>query len=727
VNELLDAAIYYAARGWHVFPCKPGQKIPATPHGVKDATTDPDKIRSWWARWPSANIALACGEASGVYVADIDMDAAKGVDGFASLAELGPIPRTVKQSTPRGGAHFFFKAAVPPKNKNGFKTGIDIRGEGYYVVLAPSANGTGGYVWENSPDDAELAEWPECLRPAPEKPRFAWDAPRKAATAPSGASDVRARASAYLARCEPAVQGHSGHAALLKAARALVEGFAMSQAEALSLLWSEFNPRCCPPWDQGNPSDRRDFERKVTEALKTPKNRQGHLVETTSHPDLTPEQLEIGRRAAAALLASAGDKPLPVAEDNRNLFAIPEHLYNVPGFVGKVMDYCLQISPYPNKALAFAGALSLQALLCARKVRTEGDMRPNLYILALAPSGSGKDSPRKLNKAILLKAGMAESVGDRFASAEGIEDEIFRNPACLYQTDEFDALIQAMAKTGEPLFENMMGMILSLYGSAATFHVGRKKAGDQSKGAVANPHLNIFGTAVPVYFYNALNERMMTNGLLSRMLIIDADTHRSGQRAGIIDPPDSIVGIAKWWKENTGKGGDLASVNPVPATVRATPEAQAIFDGLREKCDAEYNNAPQDDELRRTVYSRVCEMALKLSLIYACSVSAGDPSIDLPAATWAAELATAQANRLLALAEKWGGQTEQSKTCDKVLAKIKSKPGIAHHKLLRSLKMLVKEFDPIIATLIAREEVDIVHIPATGGPPSKTYVARGQP
>lgn len=726
MNELLDAAVAYAAMGWHIFPCKPGQKVPATLHGVKDATTDPDKIRAWWNRWPEANIGLACGEASGVYVVDIDMDEAKGLNGFASMADLGPTPKTVKQTTPRGGAHYFFKAAVPPRNKNAFRPGIDIRGEGYYVVLAPSINGGGNrYAWENPPTTTELAEWPEQYRPGPEKPRLAWDMPRAAPARPVGASDVRGRASAYLAKCEPAIQGHGGHAALLKAARAMVEGFALSQADALALLWSEYNPRCSPPWDQSKASDRRDFERKVTEALKTPKAPAGHLA--ADRPEMDEAQLEIGRKAAAALLQSAKPKQKAIDDPAPKAFTVPEHLYNVPGFVSKVMDYCLQTAPYPNRALAFAGALALQAFLCSRKVRTEGDLRPNMYLLALAPSGAGKDWPRKLNKEILFRAGYADAIGDRFASAEGIEDEIFRNPAILFQTDEFDGLIQAMSKTGEPLFENMMGMLLTLYGSANTFHYRRKKAGDASGGAVCNPHLNLFGTAIPIHFYNALNERMLTNGLLSRMLIIDAVTKRAGQRSGIIDPPETIVGIAKWWREKAA-GGDLAMVNPEPMTVPSTTEAAAIFDGLREECDAEYNAAAADDEVRRTVYSRICEMAQKLALIYAASASAGEPVIDEAAARWAAELATTQANRMLTMASKWACQSEGEKACAKILDRLANSPDqtMLHYKLANSLKWDRKVFNGHIETLLDRQAITLTYVPSTGGRPGKAYVLGGE-
>jgi hypothetical protein len=54
------------------------------------------------------------------------------------------------------------------------------------------------------------------------------------------------------------------------------------------------------------------------------------------------------------------------------------------------MDHCLETAPYPNVALAFCGALALQALLAGRKVRDEADNRTNIYLLALAFSAGGE-------------------------------------------------------------------------------------------------------------------------------------------------------------------------------------------------------------------------------------------------------------------------------------------------------------------------------------------------
>jgi len=168
MNQFLEAALKYAQFGWAVFPCAPRQKIPLTPHGVKDATRDAAQIRAWWDKWPEANIAVACGELSGVYVVDIDIKQATGVNGHISLQEFPDLPETVRQKTPRGGFHAFYKTANPPANKNGFRPGIDIRSNGYYVVLAPSIHPNGSqYKWvpDQGPGEIELAEFPDFMRP----------------------------------------------------------------------------------------------------------------------------------------------------------------------------------------------------------------------------------------------------------------------------------------------------------------------------------------------------------------------------------------------------------------------------------------------------------------------------------------------------------------------------------------------------------------------------------
>jgi hypothetical protein len=85
--------------------------------------------------------------------------------------------------------------------------------------------------------------------------------------------------------------------------------------------------------------------------------------------------------------ASLEDVP---REKRDNPGPLPVELLRCPGFISELMDYTLSTAPYPNQALAFAGALALQALLAGRKVRDAANNRTNLYLLALAHSASGK-------------------------------------------------------------------------------------------------------------------------------------------------------------------------------------------------------------------------------------------------------------------------------------------------------------------------------------------------
>src|SRR5690606_5819970 len=112
------------------------------------------------------------------------------------------------------------------------------------------------------------------------------------------AGDRRARASAYLATMDPAIQGCGGHDRLYAAATAMVHGFDLPADVARELLATEYNPRCVPPWDLSNPRDRRDFDRKVSEAQRQRHDRpRGWLLDAP--PEGTTADAEHGAAIAA--------------------------------------------------------------------------------------------------------------------------------------------------------------------------------------------------------------------------------------------------------------------------------------------------------------------------------------------------------------------------------------------------------------------------------------------
>jgi hypothetical protein len=164
---MLAAALEYAARGWPVFPLRPRDKLPATSHGLKDATTDEDTIRKWWQKEPNANIGYATG--NGVAVVDIDE-----LGSWTDLLEdeKAPSPETSRVETSRG-FQLFFKTSGEIRNSAGkLRAGIDVRGDGGYVVLPPSVHPSGHvYRWDRNGAPADMPAWLyERLTAAPKPP-----------------------------------------------------------------------------------------------------------------------------------------------------------------------------------------------------------------------------------------------------------------------------------------------------------------------------------------------------------------------------------------------------------------------------------------------------------------------------------------------------------------------------------------------------------------------------
>lgn len=148
----LETALAYADAQFPVFPCKRTDKRPLTRNGFKDATSDPEKIREWWTRWPDAMIGLPTGRKSGLFVVDLDVDKMSGEEiGKATVESLGladALKTGVRARTPSGGTHIYFAGNDELKSTAGaLGVKVDTRGAGGYVIAPGSINGVGSYEW----------------------------------------------------------------------------------------------------------------------------------------------------------------------------------------------------------------------------------------------------------------------------------------------------------------------------------------------------------------------------------------------------------------------------------------------------------------------------------------------------------------------------------------------------------------------------------------------------
>ena len=167
-TRCLDAALLYASRGWQVFPVGSGKskKEPFTKNGLHDATTDPPTIRSWWKKWPSANVGIRTGQASRLAVLDLD---AKDIPVDVLMEECerlagSPFPRTAMSKTGGGGLHLLFEleeGQVVQNSTGSICKNVDTRGEGGYIVAPPSLH-LSGRLYEWAEEDGDTGLESEC-------------------------------------------------------------------------------------------------------------------------------------------------------------------------------------------------------------------------------------------------------------------------------------------------------------------------------------------------------------------------------------------------------------------------------------------------------------------------------------------------------------------------------------------------------------------------------------
>jgi Bifunctional DNA primase/polymerase, N-terminal/AAA domain len=164
VDPKLKQLLSYTEKGWALLPIKQNSKLPLTQNGHKDASKEADQIRKWHSRYPNANWAVATGRASGIFVIDIDVKNDKnGLDSWKKLkATFSSLVPTLGAKTPSGGKHYYY--AYPKsgtvKSKIEFLAGMDIKGDGGYVLLAPSNIGK-PYSWMDL--DVSIQNAPELL------------------------------------------------------------------------------------------------------------------------------------------------------------------------------------------------------------------------------------------------------------------------------------------------------------------------------------------------------------------------------------------------------------------------------------------------------------------------------------------------------------------------------------------------------------------------------------
>ncbi|PCI27874.1 hypothetical protein COB55_04865 [Candidatus Wolfebacteria bacterium] len=424
------------------------------------------------------------------------------------------------------------------------------------------------------------------------------------------------------------------------------------------------------------------------------------------------------------LLASMGigqHKPIPAQPKkqklNRRTSLLPKELLHVPGLIDDIMNFTRDNAYHPNHVMAFGGAISLMSFLLGRKVMDEKGTRPNIYILGLANSSCGKEFPRTINTMILERLGLTHCLGNSFASAEGIEDAMKSTPKLLYQTDEMAEFLEAINMGKDQRYLGIMSHLMQLYTSSSSTMPVRRKAGGETPLPISQPSFTIFGTCVPKYYYQALNERMLTNGFLARFLVLEGYKRTRFNEKAISEIPDYIIRECRFWHTFNPRGddkGNLEDYNPSPLVI---PRSEGCMQAQRNFVDyihgvmAEFEKPENDDTVGMTLWGRANENASKLALIYTCSNwhNQEHKVITEEAYIWATKVVTCVLNNFMENVHS--GAAIEEVVCSmagKALKAILNEGGeMTRTELKLKIRVSARKMDEIIRELIDNHQIKV--------------------
>ena len=332
-------------------------------------------------------------------------------------------------------------------------------------------------------------------------------------------------------------------------------------------------------------------------------------------------------------------KPMPAGWDQ------------VGGVIADLMTLMAATAKRPQPVLALGASLCAIGALMGRKYRTESNIRSNLYVVGIAESGAGKNHSRIVINELFRKANLLQYLGgNKIASGSGLLTAIQRQPAILFQLDEFGMFLSAAAdrKRSPRYVCEILDLMTELYTTSGTTYFGVEYASTQHNNAhraIHQPCACIYGTTTPLHFWQALQASNVADGSLARFLIMESedDFPDSNEAFGIIDPPQDLIDKLILIHQGGGKlNGNLTDVGAIdevlidPRVVPMTPKARDTFRQLDQELVGRLRTS------RGTGYSsilaRIEENATKLALIRAVSRDPVDPQIEDHDAEWGIKL-----------------------------------------------------------------------------------------
>jgi len=375
--------------------------------------------------------------------------------------------------------------------------------------------------------------------------------------------------------------------------------------------------------------------------------------------------------------------PPPVHQQQEG--EIPAHLLDVPGLVGKLADFITDSAIQPIRLHSLGAALCIVGTAAGRKYAGPTRSGTHLYVLALAPTGAGKNHPLAACTDILTAANMPRERGpSQFMSYSAVTKRLERHPLFLCAIDEFGAFLAKMNDKKSSSHEKGISQILrTAWGNSFKTFMTPEYAAVPSV-AVSSPALSIYGASTHQEFYRALTSEDTTNGMLNRILVLST-TRRGDKVTPKVDssdyPPDVIFQLQDIY-------------NSAPPLVAATmhndtADAPLFTATWGEGAKDVYGNFAQ--RMGRRVdkdewYARAAEYAVRLATIVAVGVDHRAPVITREVMTWGIAFSEWAFDRLVAEAGEHMAGSDFEVLCNEIMRMVKERKAVKKSEFTAAIR-----------------------------------------
>ena len=696
--------------------CKSPGKHPYTRNGLKDASNNIEEIARLFNYREDLNIGLLTGEKSGFFVLDIDPKREGGTSLIELIKKYEEFPPTTEVATGGNGFHVYFNYPVGINigNRTDFMPGLDIRGNGGYVVGAPSKHISGKQYKPTEKSIERSANAPQWLidmvRVKKEKIEPV-DPKSTSGSIPEWSVDE-------VYRMLDALDPSMSYEPWIQIGMGIHDGgFPYEVWNSWSSKGTNYTPNCCAPhWRSFKTNGGVSMGTLVQMAQLAgwkPAMPEKEVIDTSSVEPLVKKAKEMLKE-----VKSPKQKPPVIAGINA---------LEVPGLIGDTVRWITKHAIRRQPELALINTLAFAGSVFGRRYASPRNTRTNLYMVGIADTGSGKDHSRKAIRELAHAAGLDQRIGaDAIRSDSGLLRSLMNNSSQLMMIDEFGYFLQAISNDKAPHYvRSQVEALLKLYSSSnSVYNHGDYADAKLEPIVIECPNLCIYGTSTEEKYAKSLKRSAVESGELNRFITIKGRMD--------VQYPDKVMpeyemdkSLVERWSQFSPQFGD--SIGLLVNNSDIAPEPVRIpwggCDEIQHAIHCRQIDKTSEDSPMRHLWGRLYENTIKIAMIFAIARDKHAPQFEPEDFNLAQIIVESSIEYLTNLARHNMSETPQEEGNNEIMKAIIEAGGkMGRRDIMRQFRKLKKrELDEILVGLIEQEMIDVEKVADGRGRPTTYY------